>query len=102
MNKKEIILNSSEIEVACLIHKEMMESIARVSHKYEIDKNFEIVSVAIAFTICNTLSSFGINKIDPYLSDMIDCIKSIHSNVRSSSSYMQYKDGKKVSEGRFN
>lgn len=102
MNKYEIKLSERELEDACLVHKEMIESLARIGSRHNNDKNFEIFSVAIAFTISLTLTNLGINKIEPFLSDMTNTIKNIHEEANKNACYMEYREGKKISEGRFN
>lgn len=102
MTKQNIILTDAELEDCCNLHKEMMESFARHTHKYPAKKTFEIFSVAMAFTISLSLSSMGIKNINEYLNELMENIKAIHNDVNKNSCYMEYKNGVKISEGRFN
>ena len=102
MIKKEIVLNEKEMDAVCELHKEMMESYAIITEKYNNAKSFEIFAVAIALTISNTLSSLGINNVQLFFNDMVRVIQDIHGKVKASSDYIKFRDGKKTSEGRFN
>ncbi len=83
-------------------HKEIMESLAKNTQKYTADKVFDIFSISLAVTISNVMGTFGVKNIDCFLHHMIIIIKQIHEDVQKNSSYMEFKDGKKISEGRFN
>ena len=100
--KKLITLNKDEIESMARIHKKMMEAIGEKTYQYDEEKTFEIFAISIAITISNMLGTFGVRKnIKLFLDDLVLNILSVHDAVQMNSSYMEFKDGKKVSEGNF-
>jgi hypothetical protein len=101
-DKKQVDLSLEELKDAANFHKETMESFAKHTHKYNNGKTFEIFAVSIGITISNTISSLGIEDIDYFLEDLMIMIKKIHKDVKENSLYMEFKKGKKISEGRFN
>lgn len=102
MEKKKVLLTREEMVVTTDIHKEMMEAMAKRAHLFNEEKNFEVYSVALAFTISNMLITFGIRKnIKPFLDDMVQVVMDIHEDVLRCSSYMVYKKGEKIDEGNF-
>lgn len=100
--KDPVKLNEKEMHDCVDMQKKMIEIIAQHICGYNNQKSFEITSIAISLVISNMLSSFGINKIDIYLDDMMENIKVMHENVKKHNSYMIYEKGKKVKEGQFN
>ncbi len=106
MRKKiSIKLSKEDTKICAKIHKKMMEAIADavpsvMENNPEV--KFQITTVALVFTISNILQTFGIKKPDIYLDDIVEMVKQSYEIVKKNSSYMIYKDGKKVSEGRTN
>jgi hypothetical protein len=85
------------------MHKKMMEAIAEHTSSYHNEEQeFLLVMQALSLTISNTMNTFGLKNTEPFLSDLTDYVKQIHGAVVKNSSYMEYVDGIKKSEGRFN
>ncbi len=97
----QIDLSETQTKEVAAIHKEMMIAFATHASKYDNEKSFQMFCVSIAVTISSVLSSLGVKNLDTYLNDMTDIIKKIHNDVKANSCYMEFNNGKKVSEGRF-
>lgn len=103
MNKKhKIDLTESEVKITADIHKKIMETIAENCNFASKEKEFHVITLTLAITVCNVMSSFGIDHHRRYLDDFCDLVKQLIKPVKQNSSYMEFKGGKKVSEGRFN
>lgn len=100
--KVTLILSDNEALSLCAIHKDIMESLARNLYQYDLEKTFVIFSMTIGITISNFLTSFCIKDIDSYLKELIQNIKNTHDTIKKNSDYMEYKNGIKISEGKYN
>ncbi len=108
MNKEyyKVEMTEEETYITADIHKKIIETIAENIHPIkDKQKQFEIITLLFAVTISNSLSSLRINnlnKIKEYMDDLSDMVIKIHNSIKETASYMEYKNGKKVNEGRFN
>ncbi len=85
------------------MQKKMMEAIAeRTSTKGNSDEDFITIGYALALVISNVLSTFGIKKSDPFTTELIEYVRNIHDVAHQNTCYMEYVNGIKKSEGRFN
>lgn len=82
--------------------KKSISAFAEFAYKYDDDKSFDIFSMGVALIVSNIIGSYGIKNIGPYLEELMGIIKQIHNSVQENACYMEYKKGKKISEGRFN
>ena len=99
---RKIELTSQEMQDCVDIHKKMMEAYASHTFRYNDEKCFELFSLSIALTISCTMTSLGIKNIRDWLTHLNEFIESIHEAAKDNSSFMTFKKGKKVSEGKFN
>lgn len=101
-NKKLVKLSDSELVDCIKLQKEFMESFGRNLHKYNKEKEFEIFSVAIAVVISNICVTFGEKGLKAYFDDLTKITLGMHEAIKKNSSYMEFKNGIKISEGQFN
>lgn len=100
--KNELPLNENEMIEMCAMHKKMMQAVAEHTPKnFGENATFLITTYAISFTISSIMSTFGLDKVT-YAKDILEFVSRIHEDAHANSSYMEYKNGKKVSEGKFN
>ena len=99
-------LTLDEVNIVADINKRIMECFAEKIHKIkEKQKEFDAVTFTLSVTILNLLSNYNINdpkKIKLFMDDLYRLMMTIQKPVKENSFFMEYKNGKKVSEGKFN
>lgn len=101
-NKKQVSLDDQARIDCCEFQKKCVEAFAEIAFKYNSETQLKIFNVGICLIISNLMTSLDIKETDDSLDCLIDKVKRAHKKIQNNASYMEYANGKKVSEGNFN
>lgn len=99
--KNKILLTEDELKITADIHKKIMEVIGENCNFKSKEKQFYVITVIMAITICNIMLTFGIDYTDKYMDNFRELVDQWLEPVKKNSKYMRYKNGEKISEGIF-
>lgn len=99
----QVDLNKEEMQDCVNFQKKCLELFAEIFHKYSDEKSFDIFSIGTGLLICSMMMTMRVDKTDLFIDDFCRLLKQLHPQVaKNSTSYMAFKNGKKVSEGKLN
>lgn len=101
-DKTPVSLTKEEIISCSDFQKKCIEAFAELTFKHNLESNFKIFGVGICIVISNLMASLGIKNTNDFINDLTDNLKRTHTIIQKNASYMEYKNGEKISEGNFN
>lgn len=100
--KKPVNLIEDEVKACAEFQKKCIEAFAEIACNYNDEIQFKLFAVGMCLVISNLMATLGIININDFLDELVDNIKRMHETIQNNASYMQFKNGKKISEGKLN